>query len=147
MDGVTGDFYTYALVTKVTKKEKSSITSNFSYDINVNSFTYGGSTSFSGISSGIPVAILYSASGAVDYAKPLTRLSSKVTSLTATTLTADGKEYSISDKAVVYKRDSNYDYTLTNISDINIKDYSINAYYDKSDSNGGKIRVIVAIEK
>ncbi len=147
LSDVTGDAYTYALVTDVTKQSGSSITSSFKYDINGISQMYGGSTAFSGLYSGVPVSILYAATGVVDMAKPLTRVTGSISELTSTQITASAEKYLVSDKVTVYKRDYNYDYTLSQLSEINTKDYSVNAYYDKKAENGGRIRVIVAIQK
>ena len=156
LSDVTGDAYTYALVTDVTRStvrhedgttSKSNSTSSFRYNINGSDYNYNGSTSFTGIASGTPISLLYNSGGQLDYVKVLLKADGVVKELTPTKLTTSSATYSVSDKVTVYKRDANYNYTLSNLSDINTNDYTVNAYYDKSTNNGGRVRIIVAIVK
>lgn len=141
---VSGDAYTYAIVTSVSKAANSSITSNFSYDVTGTEYTYSGTTSFSSIYKGTPIALLYEKTGRVDLAKPLTRVSGNITSLNSVEVKTSSEAYRVSDKVIVYKRDYDYNYTVCNIEDIDLKAYNVSAYYDRSVKNGGRIRIIVA---
>ncbi len=154
---ITGDSLTYALVTDVTRASvfdaqtgetsKSNNTSSFRYSINGTDYSYNGATAFSGITNGVPVSILYAANGQIEVAKPLLRVEGLVKEITDTTLKTSSESYVLSDKVMVYKRDYNYDYTLFNISEIDFDKYTVNAYYDKKSENGGRIRVIIAMQK
>lgn len=147
LSDVSGDAHTYGIVTSVTKAKGSSVSSNFSYDVNGTENNYSGSTAFASISKGVPIAILYSKEGRVDYAKPLTRVSGTISSLDSLTVKTASAEYKVSDKAVVYLRDYDYNYTLCSIEDVDTSKYSVSAYYDRTEANGGRIRIIVASPK
>ena len=77
-------------------------------------------------------------------AKPLTRVSGNITSLNSVEVKTSSEAYRVSDKVIVYKRDYDYNYTICNIEDIDLKAYNVSAYYDRSVKNGGRIRIIVA---
>ncbi len=156
LSDVTGDAYTYALVTDVTRSSvrnedgstsKSNSTSSFRYNINGTDYNYNGTTSFVGITAGAAVSFLYNSSGQLDYAKTLIKVDGVIKELSSNEISTSSSSYPVSDKVMVYKRDSNYNYTLSNLSDINTTDYTVNAYYDKKSENGGRIRIIVAIQK
>lgn len=147
LSDVSGDAYEYGLVTAVTKAKGSTVSSSFSYDVNGNVMNYAGSTAFSSISKGTPIAILYSKEGRVDYAKPLTRVSGVINSVDSLNVKTSSDSYRVSDKAVVYVRDYDYNYTLCNIEDVDVKNYNVSAYYDRTEANGGRIRIIVANPK
>lgn len=147
LSDVSGDAYTYAMVTAVNKAPNSSITSSFSYDVNGSESSYSGATAFSSLFKGTPISILFSKEGRVDLAKPLTRVSGTITDLNSVCVKTSSKTYLVSDKVVVYKRDYDYNYTLFNIEDIDLKNPNVSAFYDRSCENGGRIRIIVVNPK
>lgn len=147
LSDVSGDAYTYGVVISVTKSKGSTVSSNFSYDVKGTENIYSGSTAFSSISKGTPIAILYSKEGRVDYAKPLTRVSGTISSVDSLTVKTSSSEYKVSDKVVVYLRDYDYNYTICNIEDVDTKKYNVSAYYDRTETNGGRVRMIVANPK
>ena len=53
----------------------------------------------------------------------------------------------MSDKVVVYTTKVSGYYNKASINDVINGDYSYSAYYDKTQSEGGRIRVIIAKEK
>lgn len=69
----------------------------------------------------------------------------KITELTNTYVKDGyGTKYTLSDSLQVYTVDYNGDYILSTLTDAveNADKYTINAYYDKTDSSGGRIRIL-----
>ena len=69
-----------------------------------------------------------------------------VKELTATYVKdSNGKIYTISDSVQVYTVDYNFNYNLSTLTEAvtNSSKYSISAYYDKEDSEGGRVRIII----
>lgn len=59
-------------------------------------------------------------------------------------ITADGQRYTLSDSVQVYIR-RNGSYYLTSWSAVrDTRDYALTAWYDSTDSQGGRVRVVVA---
>ena len=81
----------------------------------------------------------------------LSALKGTVESISAASLTAaDGKDYLISDSTVVYARGKNItNYTVMPLNDLvnDSEKYRITAYYDKAENAGGRIRVLLAVER
>lgn len=59
-------------------------------------------------------------------------------------ITSEGKSYTLASSVEYYIRTNTRDFTLTTREDILEGDYTVKAYYDKKEANGGRIRVIVA---
>ena len=55
----------------------------------------------------------------------------------------DRRQYALSEQVVVYVYDKG-DYLLSSLSKVTEGDYALTGWYDKSESAGGRIRVIVA---
>lgn len=67
----------------------------------------------------------------------------RIDTVDGTTAYADNRQYAIWDDALVYEvRDG--EYYLTSLSLVTGGDYSLTGYYDKDQSDGGRIRVILA---
>ena len=145
---VTGDLYSYGYVQKADKQNQT-----YTIDVDGTGLTVVGG--FTAVSSGSPAKFTFK--GGVVSAMSLGAMSSlsvlkgTVESISAASLTAaDGKEYLISDSAVVYARGKNVtNYTVMPLNDL-VNDsakYRITAYYDKAESAGGRIRVLLAVER
>lgn len=69
-----------------------------------------------------------------------------VKELTATYIKdSKGKVYTISDSVQVYTIDYNFNYNLSTLTEAvtNSSKYSVTAYYDKKDEDGGRVRIII----
>ena len=77
-------------------------------------------------------------------ANSLKRYPSTVSVLTQTTATIGNTEYKLSDEVVVYEDRGILTYNKISLNDAINGDYTYTAYYDKEESNGGRIRVIIA---
>ena len=144
---VTGDLYEYGYVQKADKTNKT-----YMVDVGGNLFTVTGG--FTAVSSGTPAKFIFKggavSAGALTAMSSLLSLKDSVSEITAASVTAGGKDYLISDSAVVYTRSKNLtSYTVMPINDLveNSSAYRITAYYDKAENAGGRIRVILAVEK
>ncbi len=142
---VTGDCWAYGVVTKAQSTNQGmSARGQYSYDIAGAS----GSISTSGMTYNVGSgqgAMFLTAGGRPDTIKGLTLLSGKVTSVSGGVLkTSGGEEYLISDKVVVYKKVSG-DYTTIPLSELESGSYNISAYFDKLESQGGRVRVLIAV--
>lgn len=77
--------------------------------------------------------------------KSMTSLTSvKVGQISGNQLTASGQKYTMDDNVQVYVKDKD-DYTLSTLAKVQgDDDYTLTGWYDKAESAGGRIRVIVA---
>lgn len=83
----------------------------------------------------------------VDEVTPLKAYPSSISDLTHTEATIAGNEYLLSDDVVVYYERGIGEYFQLPIDDAIEGNYSMTAYYDKRQENGGRIRIIVARSK
>ena len=145
---VTGDLYSYGYVQKADKQNQT-----YTIDVDGTGLTVTGG--FTAVSSGSPAKFTFK--GGVVSAMSLGAMSSlsalkgTVESISAASLTAaDGKDYLISDSTVVYARGKNVtNYTVMPLNDLvnDSEKYRITAYYDKAENAGGRIRVLLAVER
>lgn len=138
----SSDMYSYGMVVK-----KDNNTGAITLDIGGRSIFVSGS--FTGISSGVPSRITYDGTK-VSAIVPLNSVSTRAESITESTVTCGNKTYKLSDNVAVYRvraGSSNYEYIPKNEITENFNSYSLSVYYDKSESIGGRVRVIVAVEK
>ena len=146
LDNVTNDSFSYGLITSTSLSERSS-----KYDFMVEGSRY--STTVSGkfsVSRGDVVKISGSMQNP-DVMAAINVISGSITSLSADKLIADNKTYKLSDRVTAYKVEdsSSGEYSMISLSDVikNFKNYSIRAYYDKSDESGGRVRVLLVSDK
>lgn len=144
---VTGDLHSYGIVTKANSQSAGmSVAGSYAYIIGAKTGTYATNGSSFSIGSHAPAQFTY-AGGQIYSITRLTEVSGVVSAISDNTVSyTDGSRYDISD-ASVYLRDDNYTYTLLKNSDVSPDTHTITAYYDRSLSAGGKIRVVVAREK
>ncbi len=147
---VTGDSWTYGIVSKINTSYAGSKKVTLSYDVYNKDATYQSSiTGISGLAQGAGVKIGIGSKG-VETSEILSEVKN-ISQISANTVIGN-TNHTISDKVNVYKRSGSfadgYTYYLANISDaVGIaKDKIIAAYYDKADSAGGRVRVIVIEE-
>ncbi len=149
IDDITGDIFTYGLLTEADTTRRM-----YTVDIagKSNSFTGG----FISVKDADPVKLEYiggasAAMGAPENMTPLLSVKDKITKVEQTSITTSGGvEYLLSDSVVVYTRkEFTNNYTMKSLSHLveNADSYKISAYYDKKQEKGGRIRIIVAVEK
>lgn len=146
LENVTGDTYTYGLITSAKNNSTSmSASGSYTYDIGGASKSFNSSGISYGVSSGQAAKFTFTAMGSVQSMQAINEISANITDISYSSLTAGNKNYPISDRVVVYKRDYNYNYTIIPLSEIIDNDeYSLTAYYDKSAEAGGRVRIIIA---
>lgn len=148
LNDVTGDSYTYGLITSATNASMGLHASgSYSYLINGTSYSFASSSSMYNVSSGEGVKL--SSANNPSIMLPLTKLDGNVELTTNTYLTSGGKTYPLADNVQVYEKEygSTTIYRMKPISEIVGNDsYTLYAYYDKSPASGGRIRIIVAMK-
>ena len=86
-------------------------------------------------------------SGTISTATALSGTVENIDSFTsAAVYDSNGNEYKCADNVKVFIKNAGI-YTYADISDINTQNYTLTAYFDKSPSYGGRIRVIIAARK
>lgn len=139
----TGDMYSYGVLTGASESGgEMSASGSYSYIINGVSGSVNTSSSAFGVKSG-PAVFSYR-NGQIDGIKNLESV--KPSGLSHTTLESGDDKYQISEQLQVYLRSGNT-YALTELSSINMTDYTVTGYFDTGFSAGGLIRVIVAVPK
>ena len=95
-------------------------------------------------SSGQAVQICLDSKGAVSLIGLDRTTSGKITYITDSNVTIGGKTYTMSDKVQFYVKKS-YEYTMLTLDELKgmMSDYTASIYQDKSESAGGRVRVIV----
>ncbi len=141
LSDVTGDAYSYGILTEATNTEASiGVSGSYKFIVDGSSASYSSSSKSFGATTG-PVRIELSGNSILS-----------MTSLTRVTFTSlgssygaasDGTTYALGSGADVYLY-SNGTYNLTSISAVSTGSYSLYGYYDQSMSSGGRIRIIIA---
>lgn len=144
---VTGDMYTYGVVTKA---DVASTGYSASYTYIIDGITsQTSSSSVYSVLSGEPSKFIIN-NGKVSQISPLNLISGQISDISATNLKAGEKNYLLSDKVTIYEKGqtSGYNYLETPLDDLitNQDNYTIRAYIDKEPVSGGRVRIII-IEK
>ncbi len=138
---VTGDTAKYGTV--LSSKETSgsmSQSGTYTYDIAGTAGTYSVSSGVLNIGSG-PSAF-YFEDGKLQSIKNLTKLTKTITNINAAYLqTVDGQKYKMSTQIAVYKL-NNSEPLLSTLEEAMKQPGSVTAYYDKTQTEGGLIRVL-----
>ena len=149
LKNVTGDVMKYGVVTDAEVTiANTSASSSYECDVNGTKMTLTKSNGFySNLDAGKPASFEISNNKLISI-KALSVVDTKITDINEIYIKiSSGESYLLSSDIVVYERDYS-GYKVIPLSDIIGNDnYSLKAYYDKSESRGGRIRVIVATEK
>lgn len=139
----TGDMYSYGMILQAETKGASG---SYTYDINgTTNSTMTAGKAFPMAYSGVPAKFIMADTNSVDSIQSLTRIEDTVTKVTYNKLTAGNKDYPLSDRVIVYKKDGNNKYTILPLTEIiSGTDYTLIGYYDKKPELGGRVRVILA---
>lgn len=142
LNNVTGDMYQYGILTD--RKEEGQGMNKFvtyQYDIGGNSYTIPSSTTRWPVGAG-PIQLLG------DPANPekLYSLNCAGTGeILGNQFAAGGRKYTLSEQVAVYEH-RNGRYYLSSAARVAEGDYTLTAWYDRLDPEGGRVRVIVAKE-
>lgn len=135
---VTGDTYSYGLVTK-----RDKVTGAYTIDINGTQNTY--MTGFTSSATG-PHRFKMGSTG-VESMQQLVAHSSNISELTRTEALIGSQKYLLSNDVVVYHRKDASTYMKIPLDDAINGNYRLTAYYDKAQTSGGRIRIIIAQNK
>ena len=138
----TGDMYSYGMVLQAETKGASG---SYTYDINgTTNSTMTSGKAFPMAYSGVPARFVMADNNSVDSIQSLTRIEDTVTKVTYNKLTAGNRDYPLSDRVIVYKKDGNNKYTILPLSEIaGDINYTLTGYYDKKPELGGRVRIIL----
>ncbi len=140
LSNVTGDMYDYGLLTGITGQSGSD-SMNYDYNIGGTAGTVIGD--FYNIEEG-PKGFLFDDDDSTQLEDLVDLTGIKVQSIGTATVQDSTQKYQLADEvAVFYYNAGKYNFvTLSDVSDL--KKYELTAYYDKSTSLGGRVRVIIA---
>ena len=142
LNSVTGDTGVYGMVMSVTKSTDADgyTTQTFSCETTSGNINY--TASGSSVTSG--PAKFQMEDGELKWVDNLKVLSG-VTSVNSMYVKTDSANYRMADDVMVYIRDG-VDYYRSTLSQLitNGEQYDLTAYYDKAESEGGRIRIIIA---
>ncbi len=147
LNNVTGDAHKYGIVTYASEYNERSNSRSYTYDIDGVTSSMNGSI-FTSVATGAPSRFVFSGNS-VDSITLLTKLSTLVERINEFSIECDDEEYLMSDKVAVYQKNADYQYMKMSKSDLVERqdEYNIYAYYDKAESAGGRIRVLLATKK
>lgn len=139
LDDVTHDMHTYGLVTKVSSNAES----------NIKTYTYyedGALKTLSAVTgmhtAGYGGCMIQKENGAITRMTAL--FSFRATEIGANYVYSGSTKYTLSGSVSVYVR-RNSGYYLSSVSDISdLTQYTVTAYFDKAEREGGRVRVLLA---
>lgn len=136
IQNVTGDMYSYGIITSVTKQGTSVVGATIE-----SSGTAYAISGVSNLSVGLPVQFINNGAGA-DYAQSLSKISGGVDELTTGYAEIGGKKYLLSPTVEVFQKEKlSTKYMRISLTDAINGDYSYSCYTDNTET--GRIRVIV----
>ena len=149
LNNVTGDAYSYGVVTSADIHRGEMITGTYTVDINGTKMTLNGTNRTYNFTSGSAVGAVVTNSG-IDSLFALRRIETKISGIDDLCCYADNTKYTLGENAAIYMRDSiSTGYQKMPLSNLKNKltDYNVYAYCDKSEEDGGRVRVIMADKK
>lgn len=138
----TGDAYDYGIITSSSSSGNGERTVSVDIDGEVKS----ASAAVTGAATGTPCRVR-GYNGKYSVTAPLKSYKGTITKLTATTADIGNNTYKLSDEVVVYEETGVLRYNKISINEAMEGNYALTAYYDNEESQGGRIRVIVAEKK
>lgn len=142
LHNVTGDYYSYGVVTKVNKNHEMMMGS-YTYNIDGSERVYTSQNSVLGVSKG-PAKIIYNGN-TISSMTNLSKPSGQIKEINNTFVTVNDTHYLIDDDVKIFYNNYNWDYMLITMEELlSDEDYNIvGVYYDKPITSGGRIRVIL----
>lgn len=149
LNDVTGDLHQYGVITDVQEVNVTlptggfQISSAYTYDLGGQELVFGSSTGIYNLKTG-PCQIKMDGDASVERLYNLSQVKLEGASQPGSyALGTDGRKYALSEHLVVYVYE-NGAYRLSNLDRVLAGDYDITGWYDKGESSGGRIRVVVA---
>ena len=142
LSNVTGDYYYYGVVTKVTK-DYERMMGYYTYNVDGSERTYTSQNTVFGVSKG-PAKIILNGN-TVSSMTNLSKPTGTIKEINNTYVTVGETHYLIDDNVKIYYNNDNWDYMLITMEDLlSDEDYNIvGVYYDKPSTSGGRVRVIL----
>ncbi len=149
LNDVTGDLHQYGIITDVDEINMSlptggfQISSSYTYDVGGQELVFGSASAIYSLKTG-PCQIKMDSDTNVERLYNLTER--KLDSISTSgnfAVGADRQQYALSEQVAVYVYEKG-EYLLSSLSRVTEGDYALTGWYDKSESAGGRIRVIVA---
>ena len=149
LNDVTGDLYQYGIITDVNEVNVSlptggfQVSSSYTYDVGGQELVFASASTIYNLKTG-PCQIKMDSDTNVERLYNLTERKLDRVSVSGNfAVGADKQQCALSEQVVVYVYE-NGDYLLSSLSRVASGDYTLTGWYDKSESAGGRIRVIVA---
>ncbi len=147
----TGDMHTYGVVTSAKKNANGmSVSGSYTYLADGKEGTLNTNGKAYSVSSGQAVQFKKSANGSICSISALIQTATgKATSLANGTITLGGTVYKLSDNVSIYTKDAAYNYSMITSEQLSnaLEDYGLTLYSDDSQTQGGRVRVILAIPR
>lgn len=143
IEDVTGDYYNYGVVTKVDKNDEM-LMGSYKFVIKGTEQAYQTQNLIFGVNKG-PARFKINGN-AITSMQNITAINSKITELTNSYISTSSNNYLLAENLEVYYRNHDFDYMLIDLNDVISKnsEYKIQgAYYDKQQSSGGRVRIII----
>lgn len=138
LNDVTGDAYQYGIITRFEETgEGMNRFCSYQYDVGGVSYTLSGSTRFQAV--GGPVRILGDLASP-DRLYPL--IQAQAGQIVGSQFVAGSQKYTLSDSVAVYEFRGGQ-YFLSSLTRAEESQGSLTAWYDKAESDGGRVRIIV----
>ena len=144
LNDVTGDLHQYGVITSVEELDLGTmmgISSSYTYDVGGQKLTFGSTNAIYNLKVG-PCQIKMEGPNAVERLYNLSER--KLDSVSGSTAVGtNNQKYTLSDNVAVYVYEGG-EYQLSSLARISGGSYSLTGWYDKDESAGGRIRVIIA---
>lgn len=148
LNNVTGDSYSYGIVVTATNSSTdNNVSGSYTCDIGGTSYSLNTNGLRYNVLSGQPAKFTMEG-GRIAGMLPLAAVSGSVKKVTSTHVSTDSASYELADDATIYRKNSDYQYMVVPIEDIEeYSDYQIKAYYDKNPATGGRVRVVTLLPR
>lgn len=139
LNNVTGDIYQYGVLTGVSNQGSGSM----SYEYNIDGTVKTALSKFDNQEKG-PKGFIFSKDNSTDITDMLDLTGTKVISVGSSSVQNSVQKYPLADKVAVFYNSAGK-YTATTLDKVSdLKKYKLTAYYDRTISLGGRVRVIIA---
>ena len=141
LEDVTGDNYHYGILTDMVEIPTGTLTTYYTYVYDVGGTTYTLANSTTGFPVSTGGIMLKGDLNNPDKMYRLTKL--EADRISGNLLIAGNRSYTMADDVVIYEY-RNGSYYLSSAQRVTEKGLSLTGWYDKSESSGGRIRIVVA---
>lgn len=149
LDDETGDLHQYGIITDVNEVNVSlptggfQIASSYTYEVGGQELVFGSDSKIYNLKTG-PCQVKMDSDTNVERLYNLNEQKLDSVSVSGNfAVGTDRRQYALSEQVVVYVYDKG-EYLLSSLSKVTEGDYTLTGWYDKSESAGGRIRVVVA---